>query len=88
VVWPTRYIDNINPVCCQDFVLATSTVREGQNYRAASASKDGSVRMWDLKTGVTQFVIQGHKNTGTSNFSKMYFFCGIDLTMSEDSDVT
>jgi WD40 repeat protein len=63
-----RFVGGIKPVHCQDFVLATSVVREGLSYRVASASKDGSVRMWDLRTGMVQFLIQGHKNTGTAGF--------------------
>jgi glucose repression regulatory protein TUP1 len=49
-----------------DYVLATSIVTEGQNHKIASASRDGSVRLWDLRTGMTQIMIQGHKNTVTS----------------------
>lgn len=55
----------LTPLNYQDYVLAASTVTEGQNYRIASASRDGSVRLWDLKTGNAQFMVQGHKNTGS-----------------------
>ncbi|KII87799.1 hypothetical protein PLICRDRAFT_176565 [Plicaturopsis crispa FD-325 SS-3] len=50
----------------KDYILAAATVCEGRNWRAASASRDGSVRLWDLRSGVAQLVIQGHKNTVTS----------------------
>ncbi|KAA1472404.1 WD40 repeat-like protein [Dentipellis sp. KUC8613] len=50
----------------KDCVLATATLQEGQMLRAASASRDGSVRLWDLKTGDTLFSIQGHRNTVTA----------------------
>lgn len=49
----------------QDCVLATSVLQVGREQRAVSSSRDGTVRMWDLKTGMVQFVIQGHRNAGT-----------------------
>ncbi|OJA15460.1 hypothetical protein AZE42_02200 [Rhizopogon vesiculosus] len=50
----------------KDCVLATSVLQVGREQRIVSASRDGTVRMWDLKTGMVQFVIQGHKNTVTT----------------------
>ncbi|KAJ8592643.1 chromatin associated protein [Rhizopogon salebrosus TDB-379] len=49
----------------KDCVLATSVLQVGREQRAVSSSRDGTVRMWDLKTGMVQFVIQGHRNAGT-----------------------
>ncbi|KAF7970927.1 hypothetical protein HWV62_22566 [Athelia sp. TMB] len=48
----------------KDYVLATSAIQEGLHFRVASASRDGQVRVWDLKSGKALFLIQGHKNTG------------------------
>ncbi|KAG2341660.1 WD40 repeat-like protein [Suillus weaverae] len=50
----------------KDCILATSVLQVGRDQRVVSSSRDGTVRMWDLKTGVVQFVIQGHKNTVTT----------------------
>ncbi|KAG1766680.1 WD40-repeat-containing domain protein [Suillus occidentalis] len=50
----------------KDCVLATSALQVGRDHRVVSSSRDGTVRMWDLKTGIVQFVIQGHKNTVTT----------------------
>ncbi|KAI0266558.1 WD40 repeat-like protein [Gloeopeniophorella convolvens] len=50
----------------KDYILACATVQEGQMLRAASTSVDGTVRMWDLRTGETQFYFQGHRNAVTS----------------------
>lgn len=50
----------------KDCVLATSVLQVGRDQRVVSSSRDGTVRMWDLKTGMVQFVIQGHKNTVTT----------------------
>lgn len=50
----------------KDCILATSALQVGRDHRVVSSSRDGTVRMWDLKTGTVQFVIQGHKNTVTT----------------------
>ncbi|KAI6116192.1 WD40-repeat-containing domain protein [Pisolithus sp. B1] len=50
----------------KDCVLALSTLQVGREQRLASASRDGTVRLWDLKTGMPYFMIQGHTNTVTS----------------------
>ncbi|KAI6148575.1 WD40-repeat-containing domain protein [Pisolithus tinctorius] len=50
----------------KDCVLAVSTLQVGREQRLASASRDGTVRLWDLKTGMPYFMIQGHTNTVTS----------------------
>lgn len=50
----------------KDCILATSALQVGRDQRVVSSSRDGTVRMWDLKTGMVQFVIQGHKNTVTT----------------------
>ncbi|KAH7912372.1 WD40-repeat-containing domain protein [Hygrophoropsis aurantiaca] len=50
----------------KDCVLAASVIQIGREQRLASSSRDGTVRVWDLKSGVVQFIIQGHKNTVTT----------------------
>ncbi|KIM70484.1 hypothetical protein SCLCIDRAFT_12448 [Scleroderma citrinum Foug A] len=50
----------------KDCVLATSVLQVGREQRVASASRDGTVRLWDFKTGMPYFMIQGHTNTVTS----------------------
>ncbi|KAL4067060.1 WD40-repeat-containing domain protein [Scleroderma yunnanense] len=50
----------------KDCILATSVLQIGREQRVASASRDGTVRLWDLKTGMPYFMIQGHTNTVTS----------------------
>ncbi|TFY81284.1 hypothetical protein EWM64_g2728 [Hericium alpestre] len=50
----------------KDCVLGVATLQEGQVLRAASASRDGTIRLWDLKTGQTLFLVQGHRSTVTS----------------------
>ncbi|KAG1730837.1 WD40-repeat-containing domain protein [Suillus paluster] len=50
----------------KDCVLAISVLQVGREHRIVSSSRDGTVRMWDLKTGMVEFVIQGHKNTVTT----------------------
>ncbi|KZP33863.1 WD40 repeat-like protein [Athelia psychrophila] len=50
----------------RDYILATSAIQEGLHFRVASASRDGQVRVWDLKSGQVLFLIQGHKNAVTS----------------------
>ncbi|KAF9237360.1 WD40-repeat-containing domain protein [Melanogaster broomeanus] len=48
----------------QDAVLSASLIHLGREQRLASSSRDGTVRLWDLKTGLPYFMIQGHTNTG------------------------
>ncbi|KAH7886979.1 WD40-repeat-containing domain protein [Phlebopus sp. FC_14] len=50
----------------KDYVLAVSALQVGREQRVASSSRDGTVRLWDMKTGVPYFMIQGHTNTVTS----------------------
>ncbi|KIJ62149.1 hypothetical protein HYDPIDRAFT_158385 [Hydnomerulius pinastri MD-312] len=50
----------------KDYVLAASVLQVGREQRVASSSRDGTVRLWDLKTGMPYFMIQGHTNTVTS----------------------
>ncbi|KIJ12155.1 hypothetical protein PAXINDRAFT_171303 [Paxillus involutus ATCC 200175] len=49
-----------------DAVLSASLLQVGREERLASSSRDGTVRLWDLKTGMPYFMIQGHTNTVTS----------------------
>jgi glucose repression regulatory protein TUP1 len=46
----------------QDFVLSVATTPDGSWI--VSGSKDRGVQFWDPKTGQTQFMLQGHKNSG------------------------
>ncbi|KAI6168460.1 WD40-repeat-containing domain protein [Pisolithus thermaeus] len=63
LVFPCYGFLRIN-MTSQDCVLALSTLQVGREQRLASASRDGTVRLWDLKTGMPYFMIQGHTNTG------------------------
>lgn len=45
-------------------MLATSALQVGREQRVASASRDCTVRLWDLRTGMPYFMIQGHNNAG------------------------
>lgn len=47
----------------KDFVLSVATTPDG-NW-IVSGSKDRGVQFWDPVTGQTQFMLQGHKNSGT-----------------------
>lgn len=47
----------------KDFVLSVATTPDGQWI--VSGSKDRGVQFWDPRTGQTQFMLQGHKNSGT-----------------------
>ena len=46
----------------KDFVLSVATTPDG-NW-IVSGSKDRGVQFWDPYTGNTQFMLQGHKNSG------------------------
>lgn len=46
----------------KDFVLSVATTPDG-NW-IVSGSKDRGVQFWDPRTGQTQFMLQGHKNSG------------------------
>lgn len=48
----------------QDAVLSVSVLQVGREQRLASSSRDGTVRLWDLRSGIPYFMIQGHTNTG------------------------
>ncbi|KAN0084161.1 WD40-repeat-containing domain protein [Tylopilus felleus] len=50
----------------KDAVLSLSVLQVGREQRLASSSRDGTVRLWDLKSGIPYFMIQGHTNTVTS----------------------
>lgn len=48
----------------QDYVLSVAVSADGAWI--VSGSKDRGVQFWDSKTAVAQFMLQGHKNSGTS----------------------
>ncbi|KAF8551653.1 WD40 repeat-like protein [Imleria badia] len=50
----------------QDAVLSLSVMQVGREQRLASSSRDGTVRLWDLRSGIPYFMIQGHTDTVTS----------------------
>jgi glucose repression regulatory protein TUP1 len=71
----------------KDYVLSVDTTPDGKWI--VSGSKDRGVQFWDIRTGSTQFMLQGHKNSGKiSPFFKhsyihthfffffFFFFCG------------
>ena len=47
----------------QDFVLSVALTPDSQ--WVLSGSKDRGVQFWDPRTGDTQLMLQGHKNSGT-----------------------
>ncbi|KAH0826663.1 WD40-repeat-containing domain protein [Lanmaoa asiatica] len=49
----------------QDAVLSVSVLQVGREQRLVSSSRDGTIRLWDLRSGIPYFMIQGHTNTGT-----------------------
>jgi glucose repression regulatory protein TUP1 len=46
----------------KDFVLSVGCTPDGR--WVVSGSKDRGVQFWDPRTGQTQFMLQGHKNSG------------------------
>ena len=50
----------------QDYVLSVDISPDGAWI--VSGSKDRGVQFWDPKSGKAQFMLQGHKNSGTSSF--------------------
>jgi len=48
----------------QDFVLSTKFTTDSRWI--VSGSKDRTVHFWDARTAELQFMLQGHKNSGTS----------------------
>ncbi|KAG9313381.1 WD40-repeat-containing domain protein [Chiua virens] len=50
----------------KDAVLSLSLLQVGREQRLASSSRDGTVRLWDSRSGIPYFMIQGHTNTVTS----------------------
>lgn len=61
----------------KDFVLSVATTPDDRWI--VSGSKDRSVQFWDPRTGQTQFMLQGHKNSGTCT-------CGVTVDVCIDSD--
>ncbi len=55
----------------KDFVLSVAVTHDGQ--WVVSGSKDRSVHFWDSRSGIVQFMLQGHKNSG------IHFFCRLLL---------
>lgn len=54
----------------KDFVLSVATTPDG-NW-IVSGSKDRGVQFWDPRTGQTQFMLQGHKNSGNKYIYNIY----------------
>ena len=53
----------------KDFVLSVALTPDGE--WVLSGSKDRGVQFWDPRTGDTQLMLQGHKNSGNLDpFSK------------------
>lgn len=52
----------VTPHLEKDFVLSVATTPD--NKWIISGSKDRGVQFWDMKTGQTQLILQGHKNSG------------------------
>lgn len=50
----------------QDFVLSVALTPDGE--WVLSGSKDRGVQFWNPRTGDTQVMLQGHKNSGTMSF--------------------
>lgn len=50
----------------QDFVLSVALTTDGD--WVLSGSKDRGVQFWDPRTGDTQLMLQGHKNSGMLSF--------------------
>ena len=50
----------------QDFVLSVALTPDGR--WVLSGSKDRGVQFWDPRTGDTQLMLQGHKNSGRDPF--------------------
>ena len=50
----------------KDYVLSVAVPRDGQWI--VSGSKDRGVQFWDVSSGVVQFMLQGHHNSGGSFF--------------------
>lgn len=48
----------------KDFVLSVALTPD--NQWVLSGSKDRGVQFWDPRTGDTQLMLQGHKNSGMS----------------------
>lgn len=46
----------------KDFVLSVALTPDGE--WVLSGSKDRGVQFWDPRTGDTQLMLQGHKNSG------------------------
>lgn len=57
-------IDNGLTQDSQDFVLSVALTPDGE--WVLSGSKDRGVQFWNPRTGETQLMLQGHKNSGTT----------------------
>ena len=55
-----KAVPNTKP---QDFVLSVALTPDGE--WVLSGSKDRGVQFWNPRTGETQLMLQGHKNSGT-----------------------
>jgi len=52
----------------QDIVFSVVVSHDGQWI--VSGSRDDGVRFWDVKSGIVQLMLQGHKNSGLSSPSR------------------
>ena len=44
-------------------MLATAAAQHGLMQRGASATRDGRLQVWDLKSGEALFLVLGHRNS-------------------------
>lgn len=68
----TSHTSNLYPTSLfsQDFVLSVACTPDGRWI--VSGSKDRGVQFWDPRTGQTQFMLQGHRNSGTRAYMPMF----------------
>ncbi|KNZ76778.1 General transcriptional corepressor tupA [Termitomyces sp. J132] len=57
----------------KDYVLSVAVSHDGQ--WVVSGSKDRCVQFWDIRNATLQFVLQGHKNSGTLRCVALSLHC-------------